>query len=389
MELLQPATRFSQSVADRLGDSKFTLLDIGCSGGIDRTWRVFGSRLRAFGFDPNIEDVARLNAKETLPEVSYVAAFVGLPDDDPGMTRLRTRSWVDRSPWSRLSVARTLEIRASDVSAASSETKTRLNVWGEVPLADPAKPIVLPDFLRSRNIDDVDFIKIDVDGPDFLILRSLKAILTNSRVLGVGIEVNYHGSDDPDVHTFHNVDRFMRGAGFELFGLTVRTYSSAALPAPYLYSIPAQTAWGRPLQGDALYLRDTGLDAEKKTGNADLRFDAAKLAKLAALFSLFGLPDMAVETLLRHRGQFAELLDVDREIDVLTAQAASKAGWSPKTYAEHMAAFEADSRCFYPLGRELGEFRNEIETIRRLTDRRIAAPLRMLRDFVLNLIGRD
>ncbi len=59
MEGFGPATPFARIVADRLGDSWFTLLDIGCSAGIDAVWRLFGDRLRAFGFDPNLDEIAR------------------------------------------------------------------------------------------------------------------------------------------------------------------------------------------------------------------------------------------------------------------------------------------------------------------------------------------
>ena len=37
----------------------------------------------------------------------------------------------------------------------------------------------------------------------------------------------------------------MKSAGFELFDISFRRYSVAALPAPYAYIMPAQGAWGR------------------------------------------------------------------------------------------------------------------------------------------------
>ena len=78
----------------------------------------------------------------------------------------------------------------------------------------------------------------------------------NPNVFGIGIEVNYCGTDAANQNTFHNVDRFLRKHGFDLYDLTVRKYSLAALPAPYADKIPAQSNRGRPLQGDALYFKD-------------------------------------------------------------------------------------------------------------------------------------
>ena len=41
----------------------FLLVDIGCSGGIDRQWRRLGRRLRALGIDPNVREIERLRAR--------------------------------------------------------------------------------------------------------------------------------------------------------------------------------------------------------------------------------------------------------------------------------------------------------------------------------------
>ena len=88
MEGIRPATSFLRLVSDRLGDAQFTLIDIGCSGGIDEVWRVFGSRLRAFGFDPNLQEVERLNvAAKSQHGIEYIAAFVGPHQDDPQWRR--------------------------------------------------------------------------------------------------------------------------------------------------------------------------------------------------------------------------------------------------------------------------------------------------------------
>ncbi|HXN09213.1 MAG TPA: FkbM family methyltransferase, partial [Candidatus Acidoferrales bacterium] len=226
MDGLGPQTPFARLVASALGDNHFTLLDIGCRGGIDNAWRVFGERLRGFGFEPDVGEVNRLTERETNPGVVYIPQGVGLPAGDDGAKRMRTAVFWGNNPWPRLSVSRTQEIRAATAARATE------------PLADPHESVVIPSFLRERGIDDVDFVKIDVDGADFLILRSLVQTLEDVKVLGVGIEVNFFGSEEPDVHTFHNVDRLLKQRGFELFLLSARPQSVVALPAPYQYPIP-------------------------------------------------------------------------------------------------------------------------------------------------------
>jgi hypothetical protein len=99
MEGIRPANSFLRLLSDRLSGDRFTLIDIGCSGGIDEIWRTFGSRLRAFGFDPNLGEIARLNAGETPQTgVEYVAAFVGPPRDDPAMAQMRIRDFWAHNP---------------------------------------------------------------------------------------------------------------------------------------------------------------------------------------------------------------------------------------------------------------------------------------------------
>ena len=344
MEGMRAATPFVRYLADRLGGNNFTLLDVGCSSGIDVAWREFGTRLRAFGFDPNLREVARLNANEKLAGVEYVAAFVGVPADDPGSARMRSGMFWAHNPWGRLSIARTIEIHAAQIANSTNAEKTKLNQWSQVELADRAQPVILTDFLRERGVDDVDFIKLDVDGADLLILRSLRKMLDETHVLGVGIEVNFFGSDDPDINTFHNVDRFLKAVGFELFDLSVRRYSAAALPAPYIYTIANQGAWGRILQGDALYLRDAASLEHKCWAES---IGSHKLAKLAAIFSIFGLPDCAAEILQCFRAEFSLLLDVNSALDTLVEQCIP-AGKPVPSYADYIQEFENDGARFYP-----------------------------------------
>jgi Methyltransferase FkbM domain len=345
MEGIRPAKSFLRLLSDRLSGDRFTLIDIGCSGGIDEIWRTFGSHLRAFGFDPNLQDIARLNAGETPQTgVEYVTAFVGPSRDDPAMAQMRIRDFWAHNPWGRLSIARTLEIRAAEIVKSTGAEEQRLNLCTTEPSADPEYPLVLADFLRERKLDDVDFVKLDVDGAELIILRSLERVLSDTKVLGLGIEVNFFGSDAADRNTFHNIDRFMRAAGFALFDLSVRRYSALALPAPYTNVTPAQGAWGRILQGDALYIRDCAAPEEAAFAAT---LSPQKLLKLSAIFSVFGLPDCAAEVLARFRAELASILDLDRALDVLVGDCTSS-GRTALNYESYMQEFERDGPRFYP-----------------------------------------
>ena len=154
----------------------------------------------------------RLKGAETHPGIRYLAALAALPTSHPFARQKEGRGHWSRSPWERLSVAKSLEIIRSAGQMSAAEM-TAANFWAAMKLAEDV--IVVPDHLLKEGISSVDFLKIDVDGADFDILNSFDRALDTLAVIGVGIEVNYFGSASGADHTFHNVDRFMKARGFE------------------------------------------------------------------------------------------------------------------------------------------------------------------------------
>lgn len=329
-------TAFAGLVAQSLGDARFHLLDVGCSGGIDPRWRVFGERLNALGIDASLAECARLQKAEKAPGVEYVAAFVA---GDAGKTIDPTRpqaSDLILAVRERLSVMHTLALRESRLAKAEIEEKLKHNAWEKTQLADATKPVVVPDLLASRGWTSLDYLKIDIDGSDWEVLQSFAGKLSGLGVLGVQLEVNFVGTDAATEHSFHNTDRFMRAQGYELFRLDVRTYSSRALPARYVWPTPAETLSGRPWQGEAYYARDVTTP----------RLSVTQQAKLAAILSLWGVPDLSAELLTAQRQSLDGLFDVDRALDLLAAQAQPLRS-RKLSYKEYVRAFERDAPWFY------------------------------------------
>src|SRR5262245_18895264 len=308
------ASSFPALVAEKLGAERFRLLDIGCSGGIDPVWRVFEPHLQALGIDASESECRRLAGQERNPDVSYVAAFVGRSADKPVDISAGPAAPLIMRMRDRLSFMRTRELREARLQAASTEEKLRHNAWEMTGLADPRKPVVAPDLLAERGWTDLDYLKIDVDGADFEILQSFAGRFDGLGVIAVQLEVNFVGEGAADEHSFHNTDRFLRREGFDLFRLDVRNFSARALPARYIWPTPAETVSGRPFQGEAYYARD--LLAPHRTAAA-AGLSAAKIAKLAAIFSAWQVPDAAAELLIARREMLAPLLDVYAGLDLL------------------------------------------------------------------------
>ena len=112
MSLGQP-TEFASAIARSLSKEPFVLLDIGCSGGINPMWRIFGDRLLALGVDPNIEEVERLKAREKSTRVEYIAAFVG----KSGRPHLTAST--------ELLVSQSLSLPSAELLANSGDTSKR------------------------------------------------------------------------------------------------------------------------------------------------------------------------------------------------------------------------------------------------------------------------
>jgi hypothetical protein len=324
MDILRPPTHFARLVGDALEREFFTLVDVGCGGGLDDAWRAFGPRLRALGLDSDGHEMQRLQAAEGNPHVQYRAAMI-----DGG-------AWAGagRDPWARLAIAEWKDMNA--VLPAYS--------GGAAPAAsvEIASTVALPEAIAQAGFDRVDFLKMDVDGPDFGILCTLDRALEELDVLGVGVEVNFIGSGDANENSFHNTDRWLRRHGFDLFDLSTRRYCTRALPGRTRLPYPAETHIGRLFQGDAVYFRDLCAPAQAE---AAAKASPEQLAKLAALYSLFGLPDCAAEVLVAFRARLEPMLDVAKGLDLLAAEAQGDEE-APVSFDRYMQAFREGDRYF-------------------------------------------
>lgn len=324
-------------VAETAEPGAFSLVDIGCSGGIDRQWRRWRRGLRAVGIDPDVAEIDRLRAKEKHPGISYLNAFAGLPANHPFAIAKRGKEDLARNPWTRLSTARYLELVYSQKKHVGEKEKRSANLWTNARLANREKCVIVPEYLQSCGVRSLDFLKIDVDGKDFDVLQSFDGALSEMAVLGVGIEVRFWGSHEETDGALHNVDRFLKERGFEMFNLTVRRYSTSALPSSFAQRAPGATITGRVHQGDAMYARDLGsglYDEFVKSVNAE------KIVNLAVILALFDLPDCAAEILQKFSSKLGKRWDVDRMLDLLAMQANRDFFYQPGAYQRHIKRSE-------------------------------------------------
>ena len=316
------------------GTQPFVLFDVGCAGGIDALWRIFGDQLSAVGFDPQQSEIERLGRNESNPDIKYVPALIGLPNNHEfqiraGQNARAADRYFDPLP------------RSSAAARWNSGGAQQSNVIGEK--LTPTK-IGISEYAKSCGIKTIDFVKIDTDGSDLEAAISASEIIRPCGVLGFMIEAPFTGSYQDTANSFHNIDRFMRRQGFMLYVLAQRAYSRAALPAPFVYDIPAQTVSGQVHWADAVYLRDGAAAGYGEIWGQEL--STVALLKLATLYELFRLPDCAAELIVMHHGRMASLVNPDKLLDLLTPPLNGK----KLSYQDYIATFRNLPEQFFPSG---------------------------------------
>jgi len=206
------------------------------------------------------------------------------------------------------------------------------------PVVLTERRITLDEYVSVPEHSRLDFLKVDTDGHDIEVILGASNILDAGGVLGLRVEVQFHGSPHEHANTFSNIDRVLRGRGFSLFDLDVYRYSRADLPAPFVYDIPAQTTSGQISWGEALYLRDVSSPRYEDMWKYEVTTE--RVMKLAALFDLFDLPDCAAE-LLRNRADFLDPSTRESLLDLLVSG-------EPGAHESLLARFDQDFTSFYP-----------------------------------------
>ncbi|QGY39371.1 hypothetical protein GM415_04290 [Pseudodesulfovibrio cashew] len=313
-----------------LGDERFTVVDVGVSGGLDRKWFDFGGHLRGFGFDLLENEVRDLNDRiDSRLGVSFHAACIGTGEDEPAPGT--PSNWVRRE---RLATN-------PDQGRMSSNFSTTAPEFTEVSTS-------LDGFFRDET-GSLDFIKIDTDGADFDVIRSGSRILNDNRVLGLEVECQFHGGTGPRAEVFANIDTYLRERGFSLFSMDPVRTSRRALPGKAREHIIGDSDRGQLIWANVRYFRDLANPEYQRHWPFEITPEA--VVKLACLYELHGLNDCAAEVVLRFEDKLKGLFDTGHALDLLTKGYYGEF----ETRAEHMDAFEHDRGRFLPSVQKLTE----------------------------------
>ena len=238
------------------------VLDIGAALGEQPSYQslVNAGRARIIGFEPNAVECERVNKKYGEPH-RFFPYFVG--DGQPAT--FHETNWV----------------QTGSLYEPNSPLLEKFQNLAEIVRPVATHPVNTTRLDDIAEIDDADFIKIDVQGSELPIFRNASRAL--SRALFVQTEVEFVEiyRDQP---MFADVDKFLRGNGFQFH--TFVGFGGRAFK-PLLANNDPNKAFRQALWADAMYARDwmrlDALDETKLRKYAILAHDLLQSYDLAHL----------------------------------------------------------------------------------------------------------
>lgn len=245
--------------------SSIMLVDVGARGGIHSRWELIRESIRVLGFEPDLEECKRLNEKFGKNHTYFPIAL------------------YDKSG--------TIELNVGQNPANSSIYLPNFPLWNRFPNSYEIEVIrsirvncdTLDNILKTNDLQDVDFLKIDTQGSELQILQGASEILQKS-IFGVDIEVEFSQLYE-NQPLFADVDIYLRDLGFSLFDINLARLKRKKYNNVY--------SKGQVLWAHALYFKDFLLD---KNIHFDY-LDSKKAIKTIAIAEIYGFSDFALELL--------------------------------------------------------------------------------------------
>lgn len=269
---------------DCFKQSPIHLIDVGASGGLQKHWRKFEQYLKVILFEPDkrsYEQLALRNPKRNILINSALHRNKGILDFcltvKPEVSSIYSPNEVFLKQFpevERFKVCQTLRMKVDS----------------------------LDNLLIARNIKDIDFIKLDVQGSELAILEGAEETLKD--VLGLEIEVEF-AEVYRNQPLFSDIDEFMRDRGFQLFDLK-----------PYYWKRACGKNYGG-FKGQLIFADSLYFPKLESLKNMIQRIHSeqekkAKILKAVAIVMLYGYVDYALAIFKQEQEIFSQ-----DEIDIL------------------------------------------------------------------------
>lgn len=244
------------------GDFRLDILDVGAALNERPSYQglVDAGRARLLGFEPNADECEKLN-REYGEAHRFFPFFVG--DGKPAT--FHETNWA----------------LTGSLYPPNTALLEKFQNLAELVTPVAQHPVNTTRLDDIAGIDNVDFIKMDVQGSELAVLENGQRVLADALLVQVEVEFVelYHGQP-----MFADVDRFLRAQGFQFHafnGLAGRAFK------PLLFNNDVNQPLRQVLWSDAFYVRDwmkfDALPADKLRNYAILAHDILGSYDLAHL----------------------------------------------------------------------------------------------------------
>ncbi|MGB7158192.1 MAG: FkbM family methyltransferase [Tepidisphaeraceae bacterium] len=189
---------------------RLVLVDVGASGGTPRIWRDLASHAVYVGFDPDAREIRETRAGDFARAVYVNKAVTGAaPSRGDDGSSSDVHFYLTHSPYCSSTLKPNPQVTESFLSAGSFQ------IEGEC----TAHATTIAHALEALGLSHVDWLKIDTQGTDLSIFKSLPDAMRR-RLLAVDLEPGLRGAYVGE-ELFSDVHRAMQQEGFWLSRLDV------------------------------------------------------------------------------------------------------------------------------------------------------------------------
>jgi FkbM family methyltransferase len=254
---------FDELLSQIINTQKFNILDLGSYNGFDAVWNRLGKNVKIIGIDPLISKGE--NTTNGRVEIN-LDSIISDKEEKIEFNICKNRQASSCLKTNYPLISRFHQIEQGEVESIVTYNANKLS-----------------DLLIQYNINDLDFIKIDIEGSELKALNSIEKLLNNN-VLGIQIETffqPYH-IDRP---LFSDIVNYLTPFGFKFFDFRdMERWGKKTISQPYGY--------GQVMFANSLFLKDPILD-----NNIE---DIDKIQKLIVLSTLFEQIDFAGELIQKY-----------------------------------------------------------------------------------------
>jgi FkbM family methyltransferase len=270
-----------RSLSPPVEGDPFVIVDVGARWGIGERWAGLAPALRVYGFDPDPEECARLNAtarSEGDVTTTYVPVALG---SARGTARLHS----------------TLEPACSSLYPPITALVDR------IPVLKSISPVGVVDvdldtldgWCEREKVGYVDALKLDTQGSELGVLQGTERVLPTVQVLEIEVEFNPIYQGQP---LFGDVDAHLRARGFSLWRLDNFVHYASGNDVTAIETTMSSfysSGIGHELRGGGgqLYWAHAYYARTELCPGSTGRPTAEQARRAAAVAECMGLPDLA------------------------------------------------------------------------------------------------